>query len=156
MCSDISRVRDLESTSKRMKDLYFTSMAHELRTPLNSILPVVRLILDLYSSKLDSRLMNYLQIIHNSSLYLKSLIEDALDLCRLENRSFLVSLSPFDFRKALKEVSDIMEYFVSSKGLRLAIHVSSQVPESILTDSQRYKQIMYNLVGNAIKYTFKG
>jgi signal transduction histidine kinase len=156
VCSDISRVRDLESTSKRMKDLYFTSMAHELRTPLNSILPVVRLILDLYSSKLDSRLMNYLQIIHNSSLYLKSLIEDALDLCRLENRSFLVSLSPFDFRKALKEVSDIMEYFVSSKGLRLAIHVSSQVPESILTDSQRYKQIMYNLVGNAIKYTFKG
>ena len=125
MCSDISRVRDLESTSKRMKDLYFTSMAHELRTPLNSILPIVRLIIDLYSSKLDSRLMNYLQIIHNSSFYLKNLIEDALDLCRLENRTFLVSLTPFNFRRALKEVSDIMEYLVSSKGLRLVIHVSS-------------------------------
>jgi signal transduction histidine kinase len=125
VCSDISRVRDLESTSKRMKDLYFTSMAHELRTPLNSILPIVRLIIDLYSSKLDSRLMNYLQIIHNSSLYLKTLIEDALDLCRLENRTFLVSLAPFNFKRALKEVSDIMEYLVSSKGLRLVIHVSS-------------------------------
>jgi signal transduction histidine kinase len=129
VCSDISRVRDLESTSKRMKDLYFTSMAHELKTPLNSILPIVRLIIDLYSSKLDSRLMNYLQIIHNSSLHLKILIEDALDLCRLENRTFLVSLTPFNFRRALKEVSDIMEYLVSSKGLRLVIHVSSQVPE---------------------------
>ena len=125
MCSDISRVRDLESTSKRMKDLLFVSMAHELKTPLNSILPIVRLIIDLYSSKLDSRLMNYLQIIHNSSFYLKILIEDALDLCRLENRTFLVSLAPFNFRRALKEVSDIMEYLVSSKGLRLVIHVSS-------------------------------
>ena len=100
-------------------------MAHELKTPLNSILPIVRLIIDLYSSKLDSRLMNYLQIIHNSSFYLKNLIEDALDLCRLENRTFLVSLTPFNFRRALKEVSDIMEYLVSSKGLRLVIHVSS-------------------------------
>jgi two-component system, sensor histidine kinase len=125
VCSDISRVRDLESTSKRMKDLLFVSMAHELKTPLNSILPIVRLIIDLYSSKLDSRLMNYLQIIHNSSFYLKNLIEDALDLCRLENRTFLVSLTPFNFRRALKEVSDIMEYLVSSKGLRLVIHVSS-------------------------------
>jgi signal transduction histidine kinase len=129
VCSDISRVRDLESTSKRMKDLLFVSMAHELKTPLNSILPIVRLIIDLYSSKLDSRIMNYLQIIHNSSFYLKNLIEDALDLCRLENRTFLVSLTPFNFRRALKEVSDIMEYLVSSKGLRLVIHVSSQVPE---------------------------
>jgi signal transduction histidine kinase len=50
VCSDISRVKNLESTSKRIKDLYFSSVAHELRTPLNSILPIVRLIIELYSS----------------------------------------------------------------------------------------------------------
>jgi two-component system, cell cycle sensor histidine kinase DivJ len=71
-----------------MKDLYFQSVAHELRAPLNSILPIVRLIIDLYSSKLDARFVNYLQIIHNSSLYLNNMIEDALDMCRIENLSF--------------------------------------------------------------------
>ena len=50
VCSDISRLKNLESTSKRIKDLYFSSVAHELRTPLNSILPIVRLIIELYSS----------------------------------------------------------------------------------------------------------
>lgn len=73
-----------------MREIYFSSVAHELRTPLNSIIPIVRMIIDFYGDKLDPKLNKYLNIILNSSLHLQNLIEDALDMCRIENNKFSI------------------------------------------------------------------
>ena len=71
-----------------MRAMYFSSIAHELRTPLNSIIPMVRMILTNFLGSIDSRVKNYLNIILNSSLHLQNVIEDALDMSRIENNKF--------------------------------------------------------------------
>ena len=71
-----------------MRAMFFSSIAHELRTPLNSIIPMVKIILTNFQSSIDSRVKNYLNIILNSSLHLQNVIEDALDMSRIENNKF--------------------------------------------------------------------
>jgi cell cycle sensor histidine kinase DivJ len=83
-------------------------VAHELRTPLNSIIPIIKMIIDFYQMHLDPRLMSYMKIILNSSLHLQNLIEDALDMCRIENNKFTVAIENFNIREVIKEVTDIM------------------------------------------------
>jgi two-component system, cell cycle sensor histidine kinase DivJ len=85
-------------------------VANELRTPLNSIIPVIRMIIDFYSSKLDQKFQGYIQIIYNSSLHLLNVIEDALDMSRIENKKFFIQLEFMDIRDAVKEVTDIMRF----------------------------------------------
>ena len=81
--------------------MFFSSVAHELRTPLNSIIPITKMLLTLIS---DPKALKFLNIIHNSSLHLQNVIEDALDLSRIENNKFEVNLSFFDIRKTIDEI----------------------------------------------------
>lgn len=78
----------MESASKKMRAMFFSSIAHELRTPLNSIIPMTKMILTNFLSSIDDRVKNYLKIILNSSLHLQNVIEDALDMSRIENNKF--------------------------------------------------------------------
>ena len=154
--NDISRIKVLEKTSKKMREMYFQSVDHELRTPLNSIIPIVQMIIEFYHTKLDAQLMSYMKIILNSSLHLQHLIDDALDMCRIENNKFTIQLENFNIRETVKEVTDIMDFLIKSKGLKIIINISRNVPEIILSDAKRFKQILFNLVGNAVKFTFQG
>jgi signal transduction histidine kinase len=70
VCSDITRIKDLEEASQKLREMFFSSVAHELRTPLNSIIPVIRMIIDFYSQKLDAQFLRYMKIIFNSSMHL--------------------------------------------------------------------------------------
>lgn len=70
ICSDVTKIKDFEHTQQRMRAMFFSSIAHELRTPLNSIIPIVRMILLNFAAALNPRIINYLQIILNSSLHL--------------------------------------------------------------------------------------
>jgi signal transduction histidine kinase len=90
--------------------MFFSSIAHELRTPLNSIIPMIRMILTNFLSSIDDRVKNYLQIILNSSLHLQNVIEDALDMSRIENNKFNIFKELFDIRAAVNEVTQIMEF----------------------------------------------
>ena len=91
-----------------MRALFFSSVAHELRTPLNSIIPIIRMMLD--SMELEPRVVNYLNIILNSALHLQNVIEDALDMSRLENNKFSIFKEVFDLHMAVQEVCDIMRF----------------------------------------------
>ena len=93
-----------------MRAMFFSSIAHELRTPLNSIIPMVRMILTNFLSSIDSRVKNYLNIILNSSLHLQNVIEDALDMSRIENNKFVIFQEFFEIRTAIQEVISIMEF----------------------------------------------
>ncbi len=87
--------------------MFFSSVTHELRTPLNSIIPMTKLLLDIIK---DPRAQQYLGIIYNTSLHLQNVVEDALDLCSIENGKFEVQYSEFDIRKAVEEVCHIMHF----------------------------------------------
>ncbi len=84
-----------------MRAIFFSSVAHELRTPLNSIIPLIRLMLEGMASVLDERAKDYLKIILNSSLHLENVIEDALDMSRLENNKFSIFKEMVDIRSAI-------------------------------------------------------
>ena len=93
-----------------MRAMYFSSIAHELRTPLNSIIPIIRMILTNFRQSIDDRVENYLKIVLNSSLHLENVIEDALDMSRIENGKFEIINELFDIRKTLNEVCEVMEF----------------------------------------------
>lgn len=93
-----------------MRAMYFSSIAHELRTPLNSIIPIIRMILTNFRQSIDDRVENYLKIVLNSSLHLENVIEDALDMSRIENGKFEIINELFDIRETLNEVCEVMEF----------------------------------------------
>jgi len=84
-----------------MRAMFFSSIAHELRTPLNSIIPMIKLILSNFQTSIDERVENYLKIILNSSMHLQNVIEDALDMSRIENNKFTIHKEMFDIKTAV-------------------------------------------------------
>lgn len=160
-CVDITRVKEIEllTQGQKLRSTFFSSVAHELRTPLNSIIPLVRLILVLLtagpSPPLDRIKVN-LGLVLNSALHLESLVEDALDMSRIENNKFTLNPHLFDIRKAINEVCDIMRFQLEQKGLYLRVNVEEGVPRELMADSKRVKQVLFNLIGNAVKFTFRG
>jgi len=129
VCSDITRIKELDEASQRIREMFFSSVAHELRTPLNSIIPVIKMIIDFYSNQLDEKFQGYMHIIYNSSMHLLNVIEDALDMSRIENKKFSILLEFMDIREAVKEVSEIMRFQVESKKLKLDILIEDNVPQ---------------------------
>lgn len=157
-CTDITRIKEIELQNKgqKMRDTFFSSVAHELRTPLNSIIPIVRLILLVLTTGVISAEMieRNLKVVLNSALHLESLVEDALDLSRIENNKFTLNKEYFDLRLAINSVCDIMKFQTDSKKLSLELNILNNVPASVFSDAKRLKQVLFNLIGNAIKFTF--
>lgn len=92
----------------------------------------------------------------NSALHLESLVEDALDLSRIENNKFTLNKDTFDLKAAINDVCDIMMFQVESKQLSLELTILDNVPSSVFSDAKRIKQVLFNLIGNAIKFTYEG
>ena len=90
--------------------MFFSSVAHELRTPLNSIIPILRMMLDLMKDEMSPKAYNYLKVILNSSLHLETVIEDALDMSRLENNKFSIFKQRFNIKEVVEEVCEIMRF----------------------------------------------
>lgn len=84
------------------------------------------------------------------------MIEDALDISRLENNKFQIFKELFDLRLLVKEVTEILGFQIEEKGLKLELTIHKSVPGRVYSDPKRLKQVLFNLLGNAIKFTFKG
>eukprot|EP00347_Sterkiella_histriomuscorum_P021402 403334095 len=154
LIKDITSFKKLEKTSKQIRSMFFSSIAHELRTPLNSIIPVSQELLKIENQDPSSRL--YLQIIANSVNHLENVIDDALDMNRFDTNKFELNYEIVDIAEVAREVINIMRLQIEQKGLYINLSIGKQVPSEILTDKKRYKQILFNLVGNASKFTFQG
>lgn len=100
----------MESQGRRLRAQFFSSVAHELRTPLNSIIPILTLVLDIMGASAEERISRLVKIAINSSTHLSNVIEDALDISRLENNKFSIFKETFEIRKAIEEVADIMRF----------------------------------------------
>ncbi len=115
VCTDVTHTIDLERQGIKLRSQFFASIAHELRTPLNSIIPILKLILSILTSIIQEnpeikRSIRLLQIVMNSSTHLSNVINDALDITRIENNKFELILSVFSIRNTLKEVADVMQF----------------------------------------------
>jgi signal transduction histidine kinase len=118
----------VEEQSQKMRSMFFSSVAHELRTPLNSIIPIIMMMLESMHSTIEPRIQNYLKVILNSAYHLQNVIEDALDMSRLENNKFTIFKEMFDIRASVKEVCDILSFQFKSKMLELRVKITDRVP----------------------------
>jgi signal transduction histidine kinase/DNA-binding response OmpR family regulator len=147
--------QDAERAS-RYKSEFLANMSHELRTPLNSILILAKLLSDNSGKRLSDEQVRFAETIHSSGTNLLTLINDILDLSKIEAGAVEVQLGDVAPRALLDELQRTFERMATEKGLTLAVEVDGATPETIVSDRQRLQQILSNLLSNALKFTERG
>lgn len=150
----IRAARDLAVSSSHAKSAFLANISHELRTPLNSIDGFINLLAR--HEGLSSEQNLYVQTIKKSSAHLLALVNDVLDFSKLEADKLVLESHEFDLYSAIYDVVDMLSPMASEKHLRLSVLFYNDVPHRVFGDSLRVKQILTNLVGNAIKFTDTG
>ena len=152
--AELRLARDAAETANRAKSVFLANMSHELRTPLNAILGFSRLLSD--DSQLDSGQRETLSIINRSGEHLLQLINDVLEMAKIEAGHLQLSHSPFDLGNLVRDVVELMQIRCREKGLELKLDQSSKFPRFIKGDEGRLRQILLNLLSNAVKFTEHG
>jgi PAS domain S-box-containing protein len=150
----LHRAMEVAEAANQAKSTFLTSMSHELRTPLNAILGFSSLMRR--DEQLRPEQRTNLDIINRSGEHLLTLINDILELAKIEAGKTQLNITPFDLGVLVRDVTDMMELRARAKGLRLLIDQSSQFPRYINGDEARLRQILINLLGNAVKFTQQG
>lgn len=135
------------------KTQFLANMSHEICTPLNAVIGMATI---LYDTPLTAEQSSYLKAIHTSSNSLLSLLNDLLDFSKIESGKLDIETIPFDLLNTVDEVLDIFTASAAQKDVELMAHIDDDVPRSMIGDPARLRQILLNLVGNAIKFTAKG
>src|SRR6218665_3721058 len=152
-------IRQLDASEKkereaaRIKENFLANMSHEIRTPMNAILGFTTL---LQKRKLDNESAAYIHTIRQSGENLLTLINDILDLSRIEAGMMRIESTPFSVRSLIHSVETMFHEKTKEKGLLLTTSVESPVPDILEGDAVRLTQIMVNLIGNAVKFTHQG
>jgi PAS domain S-box-containing protein len=151
---ELRQSRDAAEAANKAKSVFLANMSHELRTPLNAILGFSSIVRK--DSLLPENQRQNLDIINRSGEHLLTLINDVLEMAKIEAGGVSLSIEPFDLGDMVRDVTDMMQIRASEKGLQLTIDQSSKFPRYIVGDEPRLRQVLINLVGNAIKYTEQG
>ncbi|MEE4112434.1 MAG: response regulator [Desulfobacteraceae bacterium] len=149
------KARQLEISS-RYKTEFMANMSHELRTPLNSILLLSRLLLENKEKNLTARQSEFAQTIHSAGEDLLNLINEILDLAKVESGKMEVALQAVRVQSIADAIQVSFAPLAEQRGIRFAVHVASDVPERLITDRKRVEQIVKNFLSNAFKFTAKG
>ncbi|CAA7616169.1 hybrid sensor histidine kinase/response regulator [Magnetospirillum sp. SS-4] len=149
----LREARDTAEQAARAKTLFLAMMGHEIRTPLNGVLGMARLLME---SGLDGRQRVFAETLVSSGELLLGLVNDILDFSRLDASGLTLESEPFDLIDTLEEVRLILASRADEKGLSLALRCASGLDRPVLGDRLRLRQILFNLVGNAIKFTDSG
>ena len=152
---DHQRAREAAEAANRAKSQFLANMSHELRTPLNAIIGFSELLEDQTFGELNERQRKYVNNILTSGRHLLDLVNDILDLAKVEAGRLGLDGSRFDPAVALGEAKRIVENLAIAKGIRLDLEVPADLPE-ITADRAKFKQILYNLLSNAVKFTPEG
>jgi signal transduction histidine kinase len=146
--------RELQTASQH-KSQFLANMSHELRTPLNAILGYTELIIDRIYGEVPETIRDVLERVQKSGRHLLDLINDVLDLSKIEAGQLTLSLTDYSFRDMVHTVVSAMESLAAEKGLILNVDVEADLPVA-LGDERRIAQVLMNLLGNAIKFTETG
>lgn len=148
---DIARKRALKATEAKSE--FIADMSHEIRTPMNGIIGFTSL---LRQTALTGEQEDYVETIRKSSSGLLDIVNDILDFTRLESRKLSLHPRPFRLRDLFEECVSLMAPQAHTKGLELVLLIYSDVPDYLIGDSGRIRQVLYNLVANGIKFTERG
>jgi len=139
--------------ANRVKSEFLANMSHELRTPLNAVTGFSELLSSVIT---DQKQTKYLQAIKTGGKTLLTLINDILDLSKIESGKMLIQETPVNITTLFEEIKLIFDLKRIEKGLQFIVKIDKNLPQNLLLDGIRLRQILFNLVGNAIKFTEKG
>jgi signal transduction histidine kinase/DNA-binding response OmpR family regulator len=150
---ELAEARDKALEASRVKSDFLASMSHEIRTPLNAIIGMAEL---LSETPLSADQNKYVGVFRSAGEALLSLVNDILDLSKIEAEQLILETIEFDVRELVEQSTDLYALKSASKGVELAAHVGPEVPTSLIGDPARLRQVILNLIGNAIKFTERG
>ncbi len=153
--TDLAAAKVRAEAADRIKSAFLATMSHELRTPLNSILGFTGIVLKGMAGPLNPEQTKQLGMVQGSARHLLDLINDVLDISKIEAGQLEVRSAPFDLRASIERVAASVMPFADKKGLKLRVTVPP-VREEMVSDQRRFEQILINLTNNAIKFTDRG
>lgn len=148
------QARDQAISANQSKSVFLANISHELRTPLNSIDGFIHLLLRQDNMSNEQKL--YLQTIRKSSAHLLALINDVLDFSKIDAGKLELETAPFDLEEAIYDVMDMLSPLAAQKHINMAFYYANDLPTQVIGDALRFKQILTNLISNAIKFTPDG
>ncbi len=154
--AELLRAREAAEEASHAKTRFLANVSHELRTPLNAIIGFSEMLgAEIFGPLADARQREYVQLIHESGSHLLQVVNDILDMSKIESGSFDVVSEPFDLAVLLESVRQMMALQADERGLALRLQLAAGLPE-IVADRRACKQILINLLSNAVKFTDKG
>jgi PAS domain S-box-containing protein len=153
--SDVAlrRAKEVAEESTRAKGIFLATMSHELRTPMNGVLGCTQLLRD---TSLTDQQRELIETMHRSAEALLTLVNDILDFSKIEAGKMVLEVANVNLRALVGDVTTLAEGLAVQKGLTVSLKIDADVPEEFRGDPIRLRQILFNLVGNAIKFTKQG
>jgi PAS domain S-box-containing protein len=153
--AELVKAKDAAESADRLKSAFLATMSHELRTPLNSIIGFTGIVAQELAGPLNEEQKKQLGMVQNSARHLLALINDVLDISKIEAGQLEIHCVPFSFPQAIGKAVNTVSPLAQKKGIRLHMEISPQV-DQIISDQRRTEQILLNLLGNAVKFTDQG
>jgi PAS domain S-box-containing protein len=153
LVGELDKARAQAEEANRAKSAFLANVSHEIRTPMNAVINLTALALE---TNLTPRQQQYLVTVHSSARSLLALINDILDLSKVEAEKLELEAAPFRLRAILEEVTETFRARVAEKHVELIVHVLPDVPDGLVGDGLRIRQVLTNVIGNAFKFTEKG